>query len=127
MLPLRVRIASAQAFENQSWQISRGENPQNANENDSEADEQRIPHEPRNGNGIARQGPQHRRQLQSYDDEYQTVQQKLQHCPHWPALEPGLEGEEFGQAPTEVQTRGHDREHAGNTQSLGGQISHEWR
>ncbi len=53
MLPLGVRIVPAEPFEDQPRQIGRWEDPQNANENDREADEQCIPDEPANGNGIA--------------------------------------------------------------------------
>ncbi len=93
----------------------------------SSAYEQRIPDEPGNGNGIAGQRAQHFGQLQSDEDEDETVQQEFQHFPDRPALETGLEGEQFGHAPAEIQAGGHDREHAGNAQSLGRQVSDKRR
>ena len=65
---------------------------------------------------MAGQRVQHFRQLQSDEDEDKTVQQKFHHFPDRPALQPRLESEQFGHPPAQIQTGGHDREHAGNAQ-----------
>ena len=104
-----------------------GKTHDDADDNHREADEQRIPDQPVNRNGIVGQRVQHSGQLQSDEDEDETVQQKFHHFPDRPALQPRLEREQFGHPPAEIQTGGHDREHAGNIQLLRAQISGERR
>ena len=122
-MPGRRRILASDRGNEPARQIGRREHPKDADENHCQADDQRIPHELPDGNGIARQRAQHFGQLQSDEDEDETGQKKFHHFPDRPAPEPGLESEDFGHAPAEIQTGGHDRQHAGNAQSFGRQIS----
>src|SRR5437867_7407911 len=106
----------AELLEEQAWQIGRGKNPQDANEDDREAEEQGVPDELANGNGIARQRAQDFRQLQADEDEHESVQQKFNHLPYGPAPETRAEGDDLGHSPAEMQPGGHDGEHARNPQ-----------
>ena len=66
---------------------------------------------------------QHLGQLQSDEDEDEAVQEKFHHLPDRPALQPRPGTEDFRHAPAEIQAGRHDRQHAGNAQLFGAQIS----
>ena len=71
---------------------------------------------------IAGRRVQHRRELQADEDEHQSVQEEFHRVPNRARVEPGLKIGDFGQSPAEIQTGGHDRQHAGNAQSFRRQI-----
>ncbi len=110
---------SADLFEKKTRQIRRGKDPKDANDNDCQADEQRIPDQPLNGDGMTGQRAHHFGQLESNEDEDEAVLQEFHHFPHRPAPQTGPEAEQFGHAHDEIQAGGHDRENARKAESLG--------